>query len=147
MDHCSCLLLHLLCLAFPVAVFPAPPVASIALPNVFEKIPWTKWFCFSTLACMLTKAFIISLYRFNCCPSKLNKGVLYNRVLQPQQGQLQHIAVVQTWIKGRSLYPGTATALIPAGILPKHLLRISLIVPSKVPQVFHIGINLNRKHR
>ena len=145
MDHCSCLLVHLLCLAFPVAVSLTPPVVSNALPNVFEKIPWTIWLSFSTLACTLRKAFSISLYDtvFNCCPSKLNKGVLYNCWLQPQQGWLQHIAVGQTRTKGCTPYPGTARALIPAGIFPKHLLRVSLIVASKALQVFHIRINLN----
>lgn len=101
MDHCSCLLVHLLFLFFPVASSPTTPLASNALLNVFEKILWTTCLCFSTLACMLRKAFIISLYDmvFNHCPSKLNKGILYNCWLQPQQGQLQHIAVVQTWTK------------------------------------------------
>lgn len=91
MDLCSCLLVHHLCLPFPAAISPTPPVAPNTLPNVFEKIPCAIWLCFSNLACVLTKTFIISLYDmvFNCCPSKLNKSVLCNCQLQPWQ----HIVV------------------------------------------------------
>lgn len=38
-DHCSCLCVHLLCLASPAAVSHAPPVASNTLPKVCEEIP------------------------------------------------------------------------------------------------------------